>query len=322
MKKFNLIFLILLGIILLSFGGYFTAKYYGTKKFKETAQIYLKQSGFGDKVKVSEYDYNPLTGVGVLKDVEIQDYSTKDYTITRIKRIELREYELDKDTNIPLKADIAVYGISVHIKKDGKKLSGDVFSKYIYDPEKAKLKLENLEIRFDKFFDVRTSFSIGNVGKDLMAKLVKLGEERPSNPHTGEMMLLYSKLLQTKPESFHFEYVERGLIENIIKNEAEKKGIKPEELKKKIIKDLEKSKDKLKSDFEKKLVNGFMYMVQEGRGKFVVDIKAKKDATVQDIIAMLMKAGMTGSTQEEQAKIFYETFSEYFDLKFDFVKES
>ena len=322
MKKFNLLFLIFLGAVLLSFGGYFTAKYYGTKKFKETAQVYLKQSGLGDKVKVSEYDYNPLTGVGVLKDVEIKDYSTKEYTIDRIKKIELRKYELDKNTEIPLQADIAVYGISVQIKKDGRKLSGDVFSKYLYDPQKAKLQLENLEVRFDKFFNIKTSFSIGNVGKELMEKLVKLGEERPSNPHTGDMMLLYSKLLQIKPEHFHFEYAERGLIDTLIKEDAEKKGLKPEDLKEKILKDIEKSIGKLNSDFEKKFAKGLKYMIQKGKGKFVVDIKSKKDVTLQDVIAMIMKASMTGSSQEEKAKIFYETFSEYFDLKFDFIKES
>jgi len=322
MKKFNLLFFIFLGAVLLSFGGYFTAKYYGEKKFRETAQIYLEQSGLGDKVKVSEYEYNPLTGVGALKDIEIRDYSTKEYTVNRIKKIELRKYELDKETDIPLKADIAVYGISVHIKKDGSKLVGDVFSKYLYDPEKAKLELKNLEVRFRDFFDVKTAFTIGNISKDLMEKLVKLGKERPSNPHTGDMMILYSKLLQIKPEYFHFEYAEQGMINKLIENDARKKGLKPEDLKKRIIKDLERSKDKLKSDFEKKFVNGFMYMVQEGRGKFVVDIKAKKDVTLQDIIAMLMKASMTGSSQEEKAKIFYETFSEYFDLKFDFVEES
>ena len=322
MKKFNLLFIIFFGAVLLSFGGYFTAKYYGTKKFKETARIYLEQSGLGDKVKVSEYEYNPLTGVGALKDVKIQDYSTREYKIDRIKKIELRKYELDKETEIPLEADISIYGISVYLKKDGKKLIGDVYSKYLYDPKKAKLELKNLEVKFRDFFDIKTAFTIGNISKDLMEKLLKLGKERPSNPHTGDMMLLYSKLLQIKPEHFHFEYAERGIIDTFIKEDAEKKGLKPEDLKKRMIKDMERSKEKLKSEFEKKLVDGFIYMVQEGRGKFVVDIKAKKDVTVQDVIAMLMKASMTGSSNEEKAKIFYETFSEYFNLKFDFIKES
>ncbi len=322
MKKFNLLFLLFLGLIILSFGGYFTAKYYGTKKFKETAQIYLEQTGFGENVKVSEYEYNPLTGVGILKDVKIKDYSTKKYSINKIEKIELRKYELDKDTDIPLEADIAVYGISIYLKKDGKKLIGDVFSKYSYNPKKAKLELKNLEIRFRDFFDIKTAFTIGNISKDLMEKLVKLGKEKPSNPHTGDMMLLYSKLLQIKPEYFHFEYAERGMINTFINEDAKRNGLKPEDLRRKIIKDMERSKDKLKSDLEKKFIDGLIYMVQEGKGKFVVDIKAKKDVTLQDIIAMLMKANMTGSSQEEKAKIFYETFSEYFDLKFDFVEES
>ncbi|SNZ10117.1 hypothetical protein SAMN06265182_1740 [Persephonella hydrogeniphila] len=321
MKKLNLAVISTLLIIFISAGAYLTAKYFGEKRFKETAELYLQQAGLKDKVIVSDYEYNPITGVGVLKDVKLIDYSSKELIFKKIDRIELRKYEVDKKTEIPLKVDIAAYGLVAELKENGDKLRGEIFSVYSYDPEKKQLKIENLEVRFPQFFEVKTSFSFGNLDKELLQKLIELGKERPSNPHTGDLMLLYSRLLQVKPEFFHFEFADRGIVQKYITEEAKKSGKKPEDLKKKIITDLERSKAKASTEFEKKLIDGLIQTVKNGNVRFIFQIKSKKDVTLQDVIAMVMRAGMIGQTEEERAKLFIESFTEYFDTDFRYQKE-
>ncbi|WP_457626105.1 hypothetical protein [Persephonella sp.] len=321
MKKLNLALISTLLIIFISAGAYLTAKYFGEKKFRETAEVYLDQAGLKDKVLVSDYEYNPITGVGVLKDVRLVDYSTKELIFKKIDRIELRKYELDEKTKIPLKVDIAAYGLTAQLRENGDTVKGELFSVYSYDPEKKQLEVEKIEVIFPNFFEVRTSFSFGNLNKELVEKLIELGKEQPSNPHTADLMLVYSRLLQVKPEFFHFEFADRGIVQKFIEEEAKKSGKKPEDLKKKILEELKKSKTRAKTEFEKKLIDGMIQTVSSGNVRFIFQVKSKKDVTLQDVIAMVIRAGMVGQSEEERARLFIETFTEYFDADFRYAKE-
>ncbi|WP_297454631.1 hypothetical protein [Persephonella sp.] len=266
--------LILLGIS----GTYLYAKWTGVQKVKETVNKILSQDELKDKITIGEYDFEPITNTAILKNITIKDYPEKGYT-GKIKEIKVYDFGENKDFKFPIKLTAEVQDFEASSKDFHINLN--IKQSYIYQPEKKIYHLKYSEIYNDKFH-LKFSFRL----KDVDPIIFNYDYEKQSNP--ADYMMLFSKLLQIKPQFLSIEYIDRGATQQLIEDMAKREHKSPEEIKSKIISDLQKELAKATNPVEKELIKGFISIIKNGKGKITINIKAKNDVAFQDMMVLMM----------------------------------
>jgi hypothetical protein len=290
----------------------------GEKNLEEKTIQYLSQADLADKIHVQDYQYDPLTGIGVLKNIKIKNLDTRNFYLKHIDKIEIRKYKVDKKT--PVDVEFAIYGLTAESKE--KKIDDivklDIFLKYSYHPEKKEFSIKKLEVKAPEF-RFFSSLELENFDEIILEKILTNNKKEFSK---FDSFLFISKLLQIKPTDLYIEFEDNGLLEKLLEKEAVITGKSKETLRREFLDKINKDLLKAKTDIEKEILKGIKNILENKKGKFILAVKSRREISFQDLIAIFMKYQFANVSSEEKIKMFSAELEKYFDIKFKFIKES
>ena len=292
MKKLGVLFAVIFLIVVALVGGYIYAEKKAEERFKAKVEKVLAETGLRENVKVGKYSVSLIKRQASLEDVKIEP-SVEDYgdflvELKVIKRISFLEHEEDPELEIPTSLKVAFEGIELYIKdkKKGKELPLSLSGLYwyTYQPEKAFLDT-GLNLR-GNLFEFEYGFSLKEIEPSLIKELNEITKEEKLNPSDPRVALLFSKLLQIKPEKVVLRYYDKGFLRSL----AEISSDNPEEEIRTAIANIEREIRKTDSPYLKAILSGFKKALEKGKGGFEIVFLNKEDLSIQDFVALFAMA--------------------------------
>ncbi|WP_457627833.1 hypothetical protein [Persephonella sp.] len=276
MNKKTIIGLVLSVLLVILGGGYLIAAYVGTQSIKEQVQQYLKENNLQENVKIKGYSYNPLTGKVSLDGISIRGFPQPG-TVIDIDRFEITEYSLPEGFRVPVRFEAYAYGIDAFI--DGKNFRYDFYQKMWYDTEKNVFNIEKVQIKNQK---LEVEFSA--VLEKFRPELLKIDPQEKQTEYIEYLTEIF-------PSEVVVSYTDRGFTEEIIKEVAQRQKARPEKLKEILISELKTYREKSQDAYMKKLVEGAVYILENGGGRITINIKATQEITVDRLVLAFMFMG-------------------------------
>jgi len=276
MNKKTILGIVFLVIFLILGGGYLIAAYVGAQSVKKEVQKYLQENDLQDKVKIQKYSYNPLTGKISLEGISIRGLPQPNPVIN-IEKIEILEYYMSEGFKTPVRFEAYVYGMDTDI--NGENFRYDFYQKLWYDPKKEIFHIEKVQI---KNSNLKMEFSA--VLKHFSPELLKLDPQKNQTEYVKHLLKIF-------PSDIVISYTDKGFVDKIIKEAAEKENINPAKLKEELISELKTYTEKYQDTQMKNLAKGALQIIQNGSGNITVKIKAKKEITVDKLLVAFMLMG-------------------------------
>ncbi|WP_457643099.1 hypothetical protein [Persephonella sp.] len=288
MKK-SIIISVLVVILLLIGGGYAVAKYTGTKSLKEHVKEYLQKANLSDRVKISDYSYEPITGKAVIRKITIDEPETD--STTYITAVIINSYKVPEGYSFPTQFDVEIKGIK---NTRFKGLESSTRISYIYDPEKKQLLFKNFET-YSSLHMLKIPMKFGNVSPELFEK-------------DEDEQQTFFKLFELQPEEIKIEYIEKGLLSWIIEETSQKEGKDPKQFKEEMYQAILETAEKADSNSIKTLLEAVAYMLKNKKGKLVINIKAKDKVTIRELATTVVLAQALGMSPKELMQVLNEKF--------------
>ncbi len=286
-KSFYISIIVIFFFVLASFWG---IKLYGAQKAKKEFENFIKFTNLDEfyEIKVENFDFNPFTREFIFKDLYIKPKFSKNKSID-IDELRLKYEQLKEGFIFSLKT---------------KDLKSTFRDEEIYQYGNLKVKYQNKTLEFQDeneiktYFRLKTKFELDNFDRkifSLFAKLYKfilinfndnLGNAYPYLITNEDFILLVSKLVAIIPKEIELEYEENGFADKLLENLAKEIGKPKETLKKELIKEIKIEMQKEKDENLKKLLEAFVYFLENKRGKLKIELENKDSLSIQDMIAL------------------------------------
>ncbi len=285
---------VIISIVLIG-GGYLFVKKACVEdikeKYKEEIEA-LKEIADFEKI-----DCNPFT-----RSVEVNNIKAKDGSFS-VKTLTLSNYKEDKELKVPISLSMKFKGIKT--KNEGKVYKGDINIFYNLDLKNEKLKLDtDVHIKNEGIYKI--SFLLGNVSKDKIKILNNIAKKSKNldNQNINENLDFIMALGSMNIEKVYFEIKDEGLVNKVLKNMADKKGLTVDDIRREVIVDINRAlMDENLSEGDKKLFTVFKELLEGKRKKMAFTI-VRREGTDTSIMKILTLMTLSPEPLQELKKMF------------------
>jgi hypothetical protein len=243
MRRKILLLLLLLTPVL----AYFAYDRYMDTRAEREINRALKE--FNLKGEYKEVDYSPLSG-----EVRIEGLRLEGKERISVERLVIREISRS-GVNLSYRGLRVEEGGQLPGVKEGELIDGEIVLRI--DREGRVLSLERMSLLVRDGFDLILSLRLSNVDIDLWESINSSEEVNPFQ--------LMSELGDIRISHLRVSFIDRGVKRVWIEEEAYNRGISPEELKRRLIADIERNLRFARSDIERQFLEGLKTFIDKGK---------------------------------------------------------
>lgn len=275
MKKFNLVLILCVLLILFSWGA---VEVYKEKRARAEIDRLIDELNLRGKVTYENVEYSLLSG-----KLEIEGVTWK----TLEGRSSVEKITVYKNT--PSDLVLSIDGIRTEDDRFGRDMKelgikDPVLNLYvdasIYD-EKKELVIRQMSLSMPDAFVISVSLRLTHINSSLLKDLVEVSEEEEE-----ELKELSAKVAKVKINSFSLSFRDLGLMDRVLEAEARKKKKSKKELIEEVIDGMESRLKDVETEFERDLVRSIISLVREG-GQINFSLNPGRPVEVQELIFTL-----------------------------------
>ena len=288
---------IILGVLLIviAIGGYIFAKKACVanieEQYKEELQALKEIADYDD------IDCNPFS-----KSVSIKNIKAKDGKLF-IKELVFSKLNEDKELNIPLSMSIKAKGVKAK-DENGEIQEGDVDLSYKLDLKKEEMDFSmGVSVKNEGKYKIDILF--GDIDRDTLKILNEsMKDKNLQNKKPEENLDLIMTLGKISIKKFKFSFEDMGIIKKILEDDAKKRGLTVEDVKKELVADIEKTlQDKTLPEDTKKFLVAFKELI-EGKRKRLSFTLIKNEGTDTSIMKIFSAIILSPDPVKEFNKMF------------------
>ncbi len=267
MKKLLPILLILLLVLYFAYDRYMDRKV-GEEVDKTLSSLNLKGS-------YEEVDYSPLSGEVRIRNLSLLNDEGEESL--RVSELVVREFS---DRTV----DISYRGLKLEDEeKLPQELRKDKYRENLIDGEillhiqkqEGVLELKKLSLVVRDGFELKLGLRLSNVDMDFWQSLSKQEEVNP--------FLLMNQIGDTRFSYASLSFIDMGAKEKVLQEEAYNRGMKPEEYKRHIIKEIERDIESSDDELERIVLEKLKEFIQKGK-ELHITAKPEREISVGKIL--------------------------------------